>query len=393
MILRDISGRKQAEEDLRHTQKMEAVGQLTGGVAHDFNNLLAAVLGHAQLLEDRLGADNPSLQVLIRTVERGAELTQRLLAFSRRQTLKPTSIDVDALIDEVSGLLRRTLPESIDIRTTSEATLWPCQADRAQMENALVNLALNARDAMAGGGALTIAATNFAIDDEYAATLDDVSPGDYVKLSVSDSGTGMAPEIVERVFEPFFTTKDVGRGSGLGLSMVYGFAKQSGGHVVVNSEEGKGTTVELFPPKAAGAVESVEGPMAVEAPPGRDEVILVIEDEEAVREIIARSLRILGYNAIEAKDGEQAMAALARNPRVDLLLTDVVLPGGMNGPDIVEQARRHSPDIKALFISGYPLRAMSHQTGLPDDAEFLDKPFGRHELAIKVRSVLDSHAT
>ncbi len=388
-ISQDITVQKQAEEQLCQSQKMEAVGQLTGGVAHDFNNLLVVILLNSEILEDSLGATHPSLLAVTRAANRGAELTRRLLAFSRKQTLQSNVVDLNAIVAGMTDLLRRTLGETIEIEAVNTNGLWKCEVDPGQLENALLNLAINARDAMPKGGELTIETANIRLDDDYAATQGEVALGDYVRLSVTDSGTGMAPEVIERAFEPFFTTKDVGEGTGLGLSMIYGFIKQSGGHIAITSEVGHGTTVNLYLPKSEGAAQATEEPATQEEPLSRGETVLVIEDDEDVRRLVVNVLSRLGYEVLEAGNGEKALVVLHSVPRVDLLLSDVVLPGGRTGPDIVEVAQGFRPGLKSLFISGYAPREMSHRGRLPDGAALLQKPFTRRDLAQKVRAALD----
>jgi signal transduction histidine kinase len=387
--LQDITENKQAEERYRQAQKMEAVGQLTGGVAHDFNNLLAAILGHAEIVEQQLGQDDDSVRTIIRAADRGAELTQRLLAFSRRQPLNSRPIDVVALIGNVHQLLRRTLGETIDINIAMAPALWNAVADTGQLENAVLNLAINARDAMPDGGRLTIEAVNVALSAEDAATHMEVIPGDYVSLSVTDTGSGMPPNVLEHAFEPFFTTKDVGKGSGLGLSMVYGFVKQSGGDVTIESTPGRGTTVTLFLPKAQKALEETGSKKRQAAPRGRGETVLVVEDEPDVRAMAEAILRGLDYNVLTAKDARAGLALLEAEPAIDLLLSDVVLPGNMSGPDLGSRAGEIRPKVKLLFMSGYAEPRNRLRSELPEGCNLLDKPFRRIDLARAVRAALD----
>ena len=391
--IQDITERTVLEEQLRQAQKMEAVGQLTAGVAHDFNNILAVIWGNAELLGDELGEDNQRLISLFRAVERGSELTQRLLAFSRRQMLKPEIIIASNLVADIIGLMRRTLEEHIDIGTVTAAGLWNCEVDPAQLENALVNLAINARDAMPDGGKLTIETANARLDDDYAAAQADVTPGQYVMLAVTDTGTGMPPEVREHVFEPFFTTKEVGHGSGLGLSMVYGFVKQSGGHVTVYSEEGEGTTIKIYLPRSAGAGDVERKPAMDEVPVAQGETVLVVEDDPDVRTLAVALLSKLGYQIMEAATGAAALAELGTTTRVNLLLTDVVLPGGMNGRELATEIARRVPGIQVLYMSGYTEDAIMHHGRLDADAKLLQKPFRRADLARAVRSVLDGPST
>ena len=388
VTLRDVSERRRAEEQLRQAQKMEAVGQLTGGIAHDFNNLLGIMLGNAEILSERIG-DDRQVQAVIRAATRGAELTQRMLAFSRQQPLQPKAIDVGALADGMAELLRRTLGETIAIKIATGKNLWTATADPGLVENALLNLALNARDAMPDGGTLIIETGNATLDETYAATRDDVTAGDYVLLSVTDTGTGMAPEVLSHVFEPFYTTKDIGKGSGLGLSMVYGFAKQSGGHIAIYSELGKGTTVSLYLPRTRAEAESSEVAPEAEAPRGRGEAVLVVEDDEDIRALVAHVLEGFGYRVRDAPDAAAGLALLEETPDIDLLITDMVLPGGMSGRDLAAEVARRFGVLKVLFMSGYSSEAVHLNGWVERGAELLRKPFRRHELATKVRAVLD----
>ena len=391
--VQDITEVKQTEAQLQQAQKMEAVGQLTGGVAHDFNNLLTVILGNLQLLERRVEGD-ARIQKRVRRASdaalRGADLTKRLLAFSRRQVLEPEVVGLDGLVAGMDDLLRRTLGEAIEIKTALADELWPATVDRHQLESALLNLAINARDAMPSGGKLTIETANSRLEDEYVARHAYVVTGDYVMLAVTDTGTGMSPEVIEHAFEPFFTTKGAGKGSGLGLSMVYGFVKQSRGHVNIYSEEGHGTTVKLYLPRAKPGDEAV----AEEAAPevvvrSEGETILVVEDDAAVREIAVALLEDRGYRVLEAGDGRTALGVLDEHPDIDLLLTDVVMPGGMGGPDLARNARERRPDLKVLYTSGYTENAIVHGGVLDEGVEMIGKPYQTEELAQKVRQVLD----
>jgi PAS domain S-box-containing protein len=389
----DVTDIKTQEEALRQAQKMEAMGQLTGGVAHDFNNLLAVIMGNAEVLVARLGDDNRPAQAVIRAATRGAELIERLLAFSRTQPLSPQSINIDAVITEMTYMLHRTLGETIEIEIRIAPDLWRALADPNQLGNAVLNLAINARDAMPNGGKLIIESANAPLDESYTASHSEVTPGDYVMLAVSDTGSGMSPEVLEHAFEPFFTTKEVGAGSGLGLSMIYGFAKQSDGEVSIHSEEGRGTTVRLYLPRAEEATDKADGEISTEGPKAgphaNGETILVVEDDPDVRALAEVVLENLRYRVLTAEDGRSGLAALEKAPGVDLLLSDVVLPGGMSGPDLAEHVRRRSPRVKVLFMSGYVDTAIQHHSPLPKKAELLKKPFRKNELAQKVRAVLD----
>ncbi len=388
-LVEDVTAFKQAEERARQSQKMEAVGQLTGGVAHDFNNLLAVIIGNAEILVEDLGDDDPSPKAILRAARRGTELTQRLLAFSRRQPLDPQPVSLGGLVEGMSGLLARTLGESIEISVASEEELWLAMADAGQVENALLNLAINARDAMPGSGHLTIECMNAKLDEAYLEGNGDATPGEFAVLAVSDSGTGMTPSVLEHVFEPFFTTKEVGQGTGLGLSMIYGFAKQSGGHVTIYSEVGRGTTVKLYLPKAGGEAVPCKPEDLADLPRGRGETVLLLEDDDDVRALAVRILEALDYRVIEAARAEAAGEALAAAERVDLLLSDVVLPGKMNGPDFARQARDAKPGLKILFMSGYPAEA-ARRNGFADlgGAPLLKKPLDRRQLAEALHAAL-----
>ena len=389
VVARDMTERKQVEERLRQAQKMEAVGQLTGGIAHDFNNLLAIIMGNAELLKEGHGDDGPLAENVVRAATRGGELTQQLLAFSRRQPLLPKVTDFDEIIAGMTDMLRRTLGEMIEIETRNTPQLWRTEVDPSQSENAVLNLAINARDAMADGGKLVIETANITFTEALDGMATGVEPGEYVMLAVTDSGVGMAPHVQEHVFEPFFTTKEVGQGSGLGLSMVYGFAKQSGGCVSIDSEVGRGTTVKLFLPRTMNAAPRISREAVSREPRARGETVLLVEDEAGVRTLAATLLGGLGYAVVEASDGDSALAALANGAAIDLLLTDVVLPGAMSGPQIAEEARRRNPDIKVLFMSGYPDKTPHHQDLSENNVELLAKPFSKSEMARKVRTALD----
>lgn len=394
--MRDITERKRLEDQLHQAQKMEAVGQLTGGVAHDFNNLLGVIMGNTELLEERVGAGDQQVQAVLRAATRGAELTGRLLAFSRLQPLRPKHLDLSQLVIGMSDLLRRTLGETINISTETDggqwsgqwSGLWEVEADPGQVENVLLNLAINSGHAMPSGGDLDIKTSNIVID-EIAAALHGATPGDYAVLEVSDNGFGMPPEVAARAFEPFFTTKDVGEGSGLGLSMVYGFAQQSHGFVTIGSEPGRGTRVSLFLPRALGGAAADE--RTTEAPTDEtgDETILVVEDDPAMRSLAAELIASLGYKVLAAENGSSALALLRENDDIDLILMDVVLSGGMSGPDLAEVAQRRETGIKILLMSGYPNGVGSVQDTPLDGFEILSKPFRKRDLAQKIRDILD----
>ncbi|HYE00529.1 MAG TPA: ATP-binding protein [Alphaproteobacteria bacterium] len=393
-LTEEAERRERAEAALRQSQKMEAIGQLTGGIAHDFNNLLTVVIGNVELLQRSLPEEPPRLRRAAESARRGAEraavLTQRLLAFSRKQALSPQPLGLNTLVGEMMELIRRTIGEQIDVETVLAAGLWPSYADPHQVENALLNLVINARDAMPGGGRLTIETANSHLDDAYAAA-HDVAPGQYVMICVTDTGTGMPPEVQARVFEPFFTTKEVGQGTGLGLSMVYGFVRQSRGHVKIYSEPGHGTTVKIYLPRHNGEARAVPAPGVVAPAPlrGQGEVVLVVEDDEDVRRTVVQHLGELGYAVLEAPDGATALAVLAAAPRIDLLFTDVVLPGG-SGRELVERARALRPELRrVLYATGYTRNAIVHNGVLDAGVDLLSKPFTQEALARKLREVLD----
>ena len=341
------------------------------------------------MLSCKVGQDDPKIEAVIRAAERGAELTGRLLAFSRRQTLKPQAIEVSRLVGDMTELLTRSLGETIEIETSFTPGLWQATVDPGQLENALLNLAINARDAMPKGGTLVIEADNATLDEAYARTHSDVVPGDYVMLAVSDSGGGMLPEVLEHALEPFFTTKEVGQGSGLGLSMVYGFAKQSGGHVAIYSEATLGTTVKIYLPRSAGEAAGVrEQDAAVEIPRARGEAVLVVEDDSDVRRFAVSMLEDLGYRVLQAPDGWAALSLLKEAGPPDLLLSDIVLPRLLSGPDLAEMVRNDYPAIKVLLMSGYAKYSAEQKGLIKGGVELLNKPFRRQELAHKVRQAL-----
>ena len=391
--LTDITDQKLLEERLSQAQKMETVGQLTGGIAHDFNNLLTIILGNTEILAEDLG-ELPHLQRLAKmcldAADRGAELTSRLLAFSRRQALEPKVLDVAQLVQGMDGLLRRTLPESVEIEIVRAGGLWKIEADASQLELALLNLAVNARDAMPDGGNLTIEMANAMLDDDYVALEPDVGAGQYVVIVVTDTGTGIPPEVIDRVFEPFFTTKEVGKGSGLGLSMVYGFVKQSGGHIRVYSELGEGTAIKMYFPRSRIKQEVIVTLPAARKLIGGTETILVVEDDDAVRQHVTAQLQGLGYQVLEAATGAEAMDVLDQSPAVDLLFTDVVMPGGMGGRDLADAARKLRPSLKVLFTSGYTENSIVHHGRLDPGVKLLSKPYRREKLAVKIREALDN---
>jgi two-component system NtrC family sensor kinase len=404
----EILRRHSTELALQQAQKMEAVGQLTGGIAHDFNNLLTIIAGNLDTIRRRLGeaaSAEPLRDLaakLTQPLERAmtgaksaAQLTHRLLAFSRRQPLKPNRVDINGLVASLSELLRRTLGEGVNIETVLAGGLWPAFADENQVENALVNLAINARDAMPNGGRLTIETANVYLDEAYARRFTEVAAGQYVMLSVSDSGTGIPPDVLEKVFEPFFTTKPVGQGSGLGLAMVHGFVKQSGGHIRIYSEVGQGTTVKIYLPRMTGedagaAVPAGKEPALLPLSGARSkEAVLLVEDNDGVREYATSVLSELGYTILAARDGDEALAILERSPRIDILFTDVVLPGSVNGRELANRVLAKLPGLPVLYTTGYTRNAIIHHGRLDADVQLLSKPYTEQDLAMKLRELLD----
>lgn len=394
-VKQEVDRRSEAEEALRQSQKMETVGQLTGGIAHDFNNLLQIVNGNLEILRNKIPEDSTLLRRYAERAmvgaERAATLTQRLLAFSRRQPLAPKPIDVNKLVAGMSELLHRTLGETIEVESVLAPRLWPVEADPNQLENTIINLAINARDAMAEGGKLTIETQNTHLDESYAAKHPEVSRGQYVVMCITDTGVGMDADTIDRAIEPFYTTKEVGRGTGLGLSMVYGFVKQTGGHLKIYSEPGEGTTVKIYLPRMVGEVaEEVERPSPPVAEAMGKETILVCEDDDDVRAYSVEVLSELGYRVLEAADGPSALRVLEdHSGTVDLLFTDVVLPGGMTGAVLAKEAAALRPGLKTLFTTGYARNAIVHQGRLDRGVELLTKPFSYSDLAVRVRDILD----
>ena len=385
-----------ASAQLRQLQKTEAIGQLTGGIAHDFNNMLAIVIGSLDIAARRLQAEPEKARAYITNAlegaHRAAALTARLLAFSRQQPLEPEAIDPNRLVAGMSEMLRRTIGESLKVEAVLAGGVWRIYADASQLENALLNLCVNARDAMPDGGHLTIETSNAHLDDAYAASHAEVTAGQYVLIAVSDTGLGMPPEVIERAFDPFYTTKGAGRGTGLGLSQVFGFVKQSGGHVKIYSEPGQGTTVKLYLPRFTGKdgarpAESQGEPRPVGS---ITEVILVVEDEPSVRHMSIDALKELGYTVVHAENADQALQLLAQQPVVSLLFTDIVMPD-MNGRQLAEEAVRRRPGLKVLYTTGYTQNAVIHNGTLDRGVAFLPKPFSLDSLARKVRQVIDGH--
>jgi signal transduction histidine kinase/ActR/RegA family two-component response regulator len=393
-LYQEAARRVAAEETLRQSQKMEAVGQLTGGIAHDFNNLLTIIIGNLEIAQRKAGQSELErpLRNAIVGARRAAQLTQKLLAFARRQPLDPRAVDANRLLAGMSDLLRRTLGEQIEIEMVGGAGLWNVEADPTELEAAILNLALNARDAMPGGGKLTLETSNAFLDEAYVRSADDVAVGQYVLVAVSDTGEGMNPAVIERAFEPFFTTKESGQGTGLGLSQVYGFVKQSGGHIRIYSEVGHGTTVKMYLPRS-DAVEAATREAAIEpGDAGRGETVLVVEDDDGVRSYIAEILRDLGYQVSTAADATSALALIRPPaPPPDLLLTDVVLPG-LNGRQLADAARELRPGLRVLFMTGYSRNAIVHHGRLDRGVALIQKPVSQAALAAKVREVLDADA-
>jgi PAS domain S-box-containing protein len=393
--IQDISERKAVEENLRQSQKMETLGQLTGGVAHDINNMLMSMQLNMQLVEDKVAHDPEAAECMaaaLGALKRGAELTDRLLAFSRKQPLQPKVTNVNGLVGETLQLLQRTLQASVGVNTSLAAGTWSIEVDPGQLTNAIVNLAINARDAMPDGGTLTIETANIHVDDELAAQLDDLKPGDYVVITVSDTGMGMSRAVAERAFDPFFTTKPIGKGSGLGLSMVYGFVKQSGGHVKIYSEEGIGTAVKMFFPRT-GAQALAQVRRVTPRPPGaRGETILLVEDDMDVQVSITRILSAFGYRVTASSSGPDALKLIDGGLKPDLILADVVLPAGMNGPEVAEAVVERVPTCKTLFMSGYTDNFLIHEGRIDPGIVLLSKPFPRETVAAKIRQILDAPA-
>jgi CheY-like chemotaxis protein len=380
------------EEQLRQSHRLDAVGQLTGGVAHDFNNMLTVILGNAELLQEGLERDvahRELAEMIVGAANSAAELTKRLLAFARKQALNPIAVDSNQLITDMYPLLRRTLAANLEFEMVAESDVWQALVDPAQLENAVLNLCINARDAMLGGGRLRIETKNVELDEDYAAGHVDVKSGQYVSITVTDTGCGIAPDVLRRVFEPFFTTKDKGKGTGLGLAMVYGFIKQSDGHISIFSEPGQGTTVRMYLPRAVG-----DSPHAAVATGAfriihGTETILLVEDDEQVRRFALSQLKSLGYNVLQAQNGVEAMELIERNERIDLLFTDVVMPG-MSGRQLADSARRRRPGLRVLFTSGYNEDAIVHHGRLDHGVQLLPKPYRRRELAKRIRSIFDA---
>jgi len=395
-IGRDLTEKQAAEAQLRQVQKMDAVGQLTGGVAHDFNNILTVITGTIGMLEEAV-ANDPQLVAVARLIdeaaERGANLTRHLLAFARKQPLQPREIDVNSLVLEAAKLLHPTLGEHIEIAPLLAEDAWTALVDPSQLTTAVLNLALNARDAMPHGGKLALETNNFYLDENYAGMHSEVAPGNYVMIAVSDTGTGIPAALLERVFDPFFTTKEVGKGTGLGLSMVFGFVKQSGGHIKIYSEEGHGTSVKIYLPRATGLNQTAAEAQVSADIEGGDEVVLVVEDDSLVRRYVMTQIESLGYTTLEAANAADALRIIDDAVHIDLLFTDVIMPGNMNGRQLVDEALKRRPRLKTLFTSGYTENAIVHHGRLDSGVLLLAKPYRKSELARMIRLALAVEAS
>lgn len=390
-INRDVTRERENETRLRQAQKMEAIGQLTAGIAHDFNNMLGVIIGNCEILEDQLGQHDPQLAAISKSAENGARLTQRLLAFSRKQALQPVAVDAHALVQDIKALLSRALSADFEIDIQAERDLWRCNADVDQLENALVNLINNARDAMPNGGKLVIGLANAELKSDFITENLDVRQGQYVMITIMDHGVGIAPENLPHVFEPFFTTKDIGVGSGLGLSMIYGFVKQSGGHISIKSELNHGTTVRLYFPRVEAPLVDETPRETPHLPVGNGETILIVEDDGAVRKLVAAMLTSLGYAIAEASNSDEALERLT-TPDVDLVLTDIMLSTGLKGHELAQEIRRRGILIRILYMSGYSENVLADDHSLTEGRQLLRKPFRKSELARAVRQTLEGTA-
>jgi PAS domain S-box-containing protein len=392
-IGRDVTDERAAEAQLRQVQKMDAIGQLTGGVAHDFNNVLTVITGTIGILAEAV-ADRPELVSIAKLIddaaERGAQLTKHLLAFARKQPLQPREVDVNALVLEAAKLLHPTLGEEVEISPKLDESAWSALVDPNQLSTAVLNLALNARDAMPHGGKITLETRNVFLDEGYASSHSELTVGDYVMIAVSDTGTGIPPELLERVFDPFFTTKEVGKGTGLGLSMVFGFVKQSGGHIKIYSEVDHGTSVKLYLPRSSGTQDTAAQTRAASQMVGGHEVVLIVEDDALVRKYVMTQIASLGYTTLAAADAVEALKIIDDVAAIDLLFTDVVMPGGINGRQLADEAVRRRPKLKTLFTSGYTENAILHHGRLDPGVLLLAKPYRKPELAHMLRVALAS---
>jgi signal transduction histidine kinase/CheY-like chemotaxis protein len=395
LLLDQIGRREAAESQLRQSQKMQALGQLTGGIAHDFNNMLGVIMGSLDLVMRRIAKGDFAIQRFLNAAavatERAATLTQRLLAFARQQPLSPQPLDANKMIGNMSELLHSTLGEHIQIETVAGPRLWTISADLQQLENAILNIAINARDAMPDGGKLTIETANIYLDDAYCRQNPEITPGQFAMIAITDTGSGMTPEVAARAFDPFFTTKATGKGTGLGLSQVYGFVKQSNGHVKVYSEPGDGTAVKIYLPRLIGEADETRHKVASEPmrTGERSEIILVVEDDSMMRRLTSEALHELGYTVFDSENAADALAILDRVTDVKLLFTDVVMPD-VNGKKLAEEAVRRRPDLKVLFTTGYTANAVVHGGVLDSGVNFISKPFTLDQLAAKVRAVLEA---
>jgi signal transduction histidine kinase/CheY-like chemotaxis protein len=392
-LTEQIARREAAESQLRQSQKMEALGQLTGGIAHDFNNMLGVIMGAHDLVKRRIAKGDFGIQRFLDAAavaaDRAATLTQRLLAFSRQQPLSPQPLDANKMIVNMSQLLQTTLGEHIQIETVAAAGLWTVHADSQQLENAILNIAINSRDAMPEGGQLTIETANTYLDEAYCKLNPEVESGQYAMIAITDTGIGMTPDVVARAFDPFFTTKGAGKGTGLGLSQVYGFVKQSHGHIKVYSEHGAGTTMKIYLPRLIGAAQEILRPTLEPMRTGeRSEIILVVEDDSMMRRLTTEALHELGYTVFDSENAANALATLDRVAEVKLLFTDVVMPD-VNGKKLADEAVRRRPGLKVIFTTGYTANAVIHGGVLDPGAHFIAKPFTLDQLAAKVRAVLD----
>jgi nitrogen-specific signal transduction histidine kinase len=389
-FLRDLTDKIAAEDRIRQAEKMEAVGQLTGGIAHDFNNILTVITGTIEILADAV-AKEPQLAAIARMIDeaatRGADLTQHLLAFARKQPLQPRETDVNALIVETGKLLRPTLGEQIEIESVFEDEACFATVDPNQLVTAILNLALNARDAMPDGGKLILETGSAYLDENYAAMHGEVRPGRYALIAVSDTGTGIPAGILDKVFNPFFTSKGPGKGTGLGLSMVYGFVKQSAGHIKIYSEEGHGTTIKMYLPPGTGAALVSEAALASDVEGGH-ETILVVEDDKLVRDFVLTQLHSLGYVTLDAANGAEALAIAEAGHEFDLLFTDVIMPGAMNGRQLADEIQKSRPGLKVLFTSGYTENAIIHHGRLDSGILLLAKPYRKSDMAVMIRKAL-----
>jgi PAS domain S-box-containing protein len=390
-IARDLTEKLAAEAQFRQAQKMDAIGQLTGGVAHDFNNILTVITGTIDILADAV-ADRPDLVPIAKLIDdaadRGAQLTKHLLAFARKQPLQPRDIEVNSLIVETAKLLRPTIGGQIEVSPKLAADVWPAMVDPSQLSTAILNLALNARDAMPDGGKLVIETRNVHLDEGYASMHNDLTVGDYVMVAVSDTGTGISAENIEKVFDPFFTTKEVGKGTGLGLSMVFGFVKQSGGHIKIYSEVGHGTSVKIYLPRSIGPGQSAEGTTPLAQVAGGNETVLIVEDDALVRKYVIAQIASLGYSTLEAANAGDALKIIDDDVPIDLLFTDIIMPGSMNGRQLADEALRRRPSLKVLFTSGYTENAIVHHGRLDAGVLLLPKPYRKSDLAKMIRVAL-----